>query len=323
MKRREFIALIGGAAAAWPFVAGAQQQEMPVIGFLNGGSPEKYEVLINAFIQGLKETGYIAGQNVTIEYRWADGQYDRLPEMAGDLARRRVAVIAANTPAIRAAKQIAANIPIVFFTGEDPVANGLVESLARPGGNATGVTSMFGALAPKQLGLLHDLLPSVTLIAFLVNPQSPITEPNVRDAQESARTLGQQIYVLNATTEAEITVAFETLTHARAGALLVQPDAFLSNKKIVELSALHAVPTMFQRRDLTAAGGLISYGPSVSGLYRQMGVYTGKVLNGTKPAELPVLQPTKFELVINVKTAKALGLDISPLLLTIADEVIE
>ena len=323
MRRREFIILLGSAAMAWPIAVRAQPAAMPVIGFLNGASREKYEVYVNAFLRGLKETGYVEGQNVTIEYRWADGQYDRFPEMVGDLARRQVAVIAANTPATRAAKQAATSIPVVFFTGEDPVAIGLVESLGRPGGNATGVTSMFGALAAKQLGLLRELLPLVTSIAFLVNPRSPITEPNVRDAQEAARTLGQQIHVLNAATEAEVDAAFEALIHVRAGALLIQPDAFLNNKRIVALSARHAVPTMYQYRDLTAAGGLMSYGPDISDLYRQMGVYTGKVLKGTKPAELPVLQPTKFELTINLRTAKALGVKISDDLLSLADEVFE
>ena len=323
LKRRTFISLLGGAAAAWPGAARAQQPGMPVIGFINGGSPEKYAAFVNAFRQGLKETGYIEGQNVTIEYRWADGHYDRFPQMTADLVRRQVAVIAANTPAARTAKRVATNIPIVFFTGEDPVSSGLVKSLSRPGGNATGVTSMFGALAAKQFGLLRELVPSVTLVAFLVNPQNPIAEPNVRDAQEAAQTLGQQVHILNASTEAEIDVAFDTLVRVGAGALLVQPDAFLINKKIVALSARHAVPTMYQVRDLTAAGGLISYGPSLSDLYRQMGVYTGKVLKGTHPAELPVLQPTKFELTINLKTAKALGLNVPDKLLALADEVIE
>jgi putative ABC transport system substrate-binding protein len=323
VKRREFITLLGGAAAAWPLAARAQQPRIPVIGFLNGGSPEKYEPFVNAFLQGLKETGYTEGQNVTIEYRWADGQYARFPEMAEDLVRRRVSVIAVNTPAARIAKRVATNIPLVFFTGEDPVSSGLVKSLSRPGGNATGVTSMFGALAAKQFGLLRELVPSATIIAFLVNPQNPIAEPNVRDAKEAAQILGQQVHVLNASTEAEIDAAFDALAHGRAGALLVQPDAFLNNKRIVALSARHAVPTMYQVRDLTAAGGLISYGPSVADLYRQMGVYTGKVLKGIHPAELPVLQPTRFELTINLKTAQTLGIEIPAKLLALADEVIE
>ena len=322
MKRREFISLLGGAAA-WPLAARAQQQPMPVVGFLNGASPEKYEPFVNAFLQGLKETGYAERQNVMIEYRWADGQYARFPEMVRDLIRRQVAVIAVNTPAAGIAKQAATNIPIVFFTGEDPVTSGLVKSLSRPGGNATGVTSMFGGLAAKQFGLLRELIPSASAVAFLVNPQNPITEPNVRDAKEAAQILGLQVRILNASTEAEIDLAFEALSQRLAGALLVQPDAFLNNKRIVALAARHAVPTMYQVRDLTAAGGLISYGSSLADLYRQMGVYTGKVLKGTHPAELPVLQPTKFELIINLKTAKTLGIEIPPTLLALADEVIE
>jgi len=323
MRRREFITLLGGAAVAWPLIAGAQQPSMPVIGFLNGASPEKYEPFVNAFLQGLKETGYAERQNVMIEYRWADGQYARFPEMVRDLIRRQVAVIAVNTPAARIAKEAATNIPIVFFTGEDPVTSGLVKSLSRPGGNATGVTSMFGGLAAKQFGLLRELLPSASTVAFLVNPQNPITEPNVRDAKEAAQILGLQVRILNASTEAEIDLAFEALSQRLAGALLVQPDAFLNNKRIVALAARHAVPTMYQVRDLTAAGGLISYGSSLADLYRQTGVYTGKVLKGTHPAELPVLQPTRFELIINLKTAKTLGIEIPPTLLALADEVIE
>ena len=323
MRRREFITLLGGAAVAWPLIAGAQQPSMPVIGFLNGASPEKYEPFVNAFLQGLKETGYAERQNVMIEYRWADGQYARFPEMVRDLIRRQVAVIAVNTPAARIAKEAATNIPIVFFTGEDPVTSGLVKSLSRPGGNATGVTSMFGGLAAKQFGLLRELLPSASTVAFLVNPQNPITEPNVRDFKEAAQILGLQVRILNASTEAEIDLAFEALSQRLAGALLVQPDAFLNNKRIVALAARHAVPTMYQVRDLTAAGGLISYGSSLADLYRQMGVYTGKVLKGTHPAELPVLQPTRFELIINLKTAKTLGIEIPPTLLALADEVIE
>jgi putative tryptophan/tyrosine transport system substrate-binding protein len=323
MNRRDLITLLGGGAVAWPLAARAQQPALPVIGFLNGGSPEKYEVFVNAFLQGLKETGYAERQNVMIEYRWADGQYARFPEMVRDLIHRQVTVIAVNTPAARIAKQAATNIPIVFFTGEDPVTSGLVKSLSRPGGNATGVTSMFGGLAAKQFGLLRELIPSVSTVAFLVNPQNPITEPNVRDSKEAAQILGLQVRILNASTEAEIDLAFEALSQRLAGALLVQPDAFLNSKRIVALAARHAVPTMYQVRDLTAAGGLISYGSNLADLYRQMGVYTGKILKGTHPAELPVLQPTRFELIINLKTAKTLGIEIPPNLLALADEVIE
>jgi putative tryptophan/tyrosine transport system substrate-binding protein len=243
--------------------------------------------------------------------------------MIADLVGRQVTVIAVNTPAARIAKQAAPNVPIVFFTGEDPVTSGLVKSLSRPAGNATGVTSMFGGLAAKQFGLLRELAPSADTVAFLVNPQNPIAEPNVRDAKKAAQILGLQLRVLNASTEAEIDLAFEALGQGLAGALLVQPDAFLNNTRIVTLAARYAVPTMYQVRDLTAAGGLISYGPSLTGLYRQMGLYTGKVLKGAHPAELPVLQPTRFDLIINLKTAKTLGMEIPANLLALADEVIE
>jgi putative tryptophan/tyrosine transport system substrate-binding protein len=323
MTRRQFVQAIVGSAAFWPLAGRAQTPSIPVIGFLNGSSPQKYEVNVNGFLRGLKETGYIEGQNVAIEYRWADGHYDQLPDMAADLVRRGVAVIAANTPATGAAKRAAADIPIVFFTGEDPVASGLVASLNRPGGNVTGVMSMFGGLAAKQFGLLRELVPAATSIALLVNPRSPITKSNVEDAQDAARMLGYQLTVLHAGTEAEIDTAFETLTSVHAGALLVQGDAFLINPRVVALAARHHVPAMYQARELVAVGGLIAYGPSISDLYRQMGAYTGRVLKGTKPADLPVWQPTKFELAINLKSAKALGLEIPAKLLALSDEVVE
>jgi putative tryptophan/tyrosine transport system substrate-binding protein len=322
MRRREFILALGGAAA-WPISARAQQSNIPVIGFINGSSATAYAAYVDAFARGLVETGYTVGENVMIEYRWAEGRYDRIPDMAEDLVRRRVAVLAPNTPAARAAKQAAGNIPVVFFTGEDPVASGLVASFNRPGGNATGVTSLFGGLAAKQVGFLRDLVPAVMLIGFLVNPRNPITERNVRDAVDAAQKLGTKITVVHASSEAEIDAAFDTLRNVRAGALLVQPDAFLNNKRIVALAARDALPTMYQARELVAAGGLMSYGSSVADMYRQMGFYVGKVLKGAKPAEMPVLQPTKFEMVINQKTAKALGIKISDNLLSLADEVIE
>jgi putative ABC transport system substrate-binding protein len=278
---------------------------------------------VQAFIRGLAETGHTVGENVTIEYRWAEGHYDRIPEMVDDLVRRRVAVIAPNTPAAHAAKRAAGNIPVVFFTGEDPVASGLVASLNHPGGNATGVTSLFGGLAAKQIGLLHDLVPAATLIGFLVNPANPITERNVRDALDAAEKLDEKIEIVRASNESEIDAAFDTLRGMRASALLVQPDAFLINKRIVALAARDALPAMYQSSELVAAGGLMSYGSSLADMYRQMGVYVGKVLKGANPAEMPVLQPTKFEMAINLKTAKALGLKLSDNLLSLADEVIE
>lgn len=323
MKRREFVTALG-AAVIWPFAAHAQKSERPTIGFLNGSSAIAYAVYVQAFIRGLAETGNKVGENVAIEYRWAEGHYELIPEMANDLVLRHVAVIAANTPAARSAKRAAGNIPVVFFTGEDPVASGLVVSLNRPGGNATGVTSMFGGLAAKQVGLLRDLVPTATMIVFLVNPRNPITETTVRDALDTARKFERSMEIVHASSEAEIDAAFDKVRDVRAGAMLVQADAFLANnKQIVSLAARNAVPAMYSVRDPVAAGGLMSYGTSNSDMYRQMGIYVGKVLNGANPAEMPVLQPTKFELVINLKTANALGMKVSDDLLTLADEVIE
>jgi putative tryptophan/tyrosine transport system substrate-binding protein len=321
MKRREVITLLGGAAT-WP-IAARGQSSIPVIGFINGSSATAYAAYVQAFIRGLAETGHTVGENVAIEYRWAEGHYDRVPDMVDDLVRRRVAVLAPNTPAAHAAKRAAGAIPVVFFTGEDPVASGLVASLNRPGGNVTGVTSLFGGLAAKQVGLLRDLVPAATLIGFLVNPRNPITERNVRDALDAAQKLGAKIEIVHASSEAEIDSAFDTLRGIRASALLVQPDAFLHNKRIVALAARDALPAMYQTRELVAAGGLMSYGSSGADMYRQMGVYAGKVLKGANPAEMPVLQPIKFEMAINLQTAKALGLNLSDNLLSLADEVIE
>jgi len=321
MRRRSFIGLLGGAAA-WP-IAARGQSSIPVIGFINGSSATAYAAYVQAFIRGLAETGHTVGKNVAIEYRWAEGHYDRVPGMVDDLVRRRVAVLAPNTPAAHAAKRAAGTIPVVFFTGEDPVASGLVASLNRPGGNVTGVTSLFGGLAAKQVGLLRDLVPAATLIGFLVNPRNPITERNVQDALDAAQKLGEKIEIVHASSEAEIDAAFDTLRGMRASALLVQPDAFLNNKRIVALAARDALPAMYQARELVAAGGLMSYGSSLADMYRQMGVYAGKVLKGANPAEMPVLQPIKFEMAINLQTAKALGVTISDNLLSLADEVIE
>src|SRR6516162_11636874 len=298
MRRREFITLLAGTTT-WP-IAGRGQSSIPVIGFINGSSATAYGAYVQAFIRGLAETGHTVGENVAIEYRWADGHYDRIPDMVDDLVRRRVTVLAPNTPAAHA-EGAAGNIPVVFFTGEDPVASGLVASLNRPGGNATGVTSLAGGLAAKQVGLLRDLVRPATLTAYLVNPRNPITDGNVRDALDAAQKLGEKIEIVHASSEPEIDVAFDTLRRVRPSALLVQPDAFLVNKRIVALAARDSLPTMYQARDLVVAGGLMSYGPNFADIYRQMGVYAGKVLKGEKPADLPVQLPTKFELVINLK----------------------
>ena len=321
MRRREFITLVGGTAAAWPFVGRAQQPAMPVIGFLNGASPKAYERNVAGFLQGLKQAGYIEGQNVAIEYRWAEGQYDRLPGLAADLVRRHVAVIAANTPAVPAAKAATTMIPIVFLSGDDPVEHGLVKTLNRPGGNLTGVSTFASALGSKQLGVFGELVPTAKSIAALVNPTNPNSEAYARGIQEAARNLGRQIYILNASTETEIDKAFQ----GGADALIVAPDTFFINQidQLVAMAAHHALPTMYPFREFPVAGGLIGYGTSLPDLYRQVGAYTGMVLQGARPADLPVLQPTKFELVINLKTAKALGLTIPPGMLAIADEIIE
>ena len=319
MQRREFIALVGGATA-WPIAARAQQP-VPVVGFLNGASPQAYAPNVTGFLLGLKETGYIEGQNVAIEYRWAEGHYDRLPALAADLVHRQVAVIAANTSAVPAAKAATTKIPIVFLTANDPVEAGLVKSLNRPGGNVTGVSLISGALGAKQLELLREVVPAATSVAFLVNRTNPNMELYIRGVQEAARTLAQEIQIVNASTAAEIDAAFQ----GRGGALVVAPDGFFigMSDQLAALALRHALPTMCPFREFTAAGGLMSYGVSLPDQYRQFGIYTGKILQGASPADLPVLQPTKFELVINLKTAKALGLAIPPGVLARADEVIE
>jgi putative ABC transport system substrate-binding protein len=327
MNRRELMALLGGTAAAWPLAARAQQRAMPVIGFLSGTSPGPYASYVAAFHQGLSDAGYVEGQNIAIEYRWAEGHYDRLPALAADLVGRKVDVIAASggTPAARAAKSATSTIPIVFTSGTDPVAAGLVTSLARPGGNLTGVSFLVVELNPKRLELLTELVPQARVIALLVNPTNTNAERTIRNMEEAARAKGVQLAILKVGSESEIDVAFASLVQLQAGALVVGADAFFNSRReqLVALASRHAVPAIYEGRESAASGGLISYGTSISSVYRQLGIYAGKILAGAKPADLPVQQPTKFELVINLKTAQALGLTVPQALLMRADEVIE
>jgi putative ABC transport system substrate-binding protein len=335
-NRRAFIAGLGGAAA-WPLVARGQQPAMPVIGFLNAASPDQFAHVVRAFHLGLSETGYVEGRNVAIEYRWAENQYDRLPTLAADLVRRRVSVITTGSAVLAAvaAKAATATIPIVFLTGADPVQLGLVASLNQPGGNLTGVTTLNMEMTPKRLEVLRELLPTTTMVAVLVNPiNTPATvETEIRQAQAMADILGlQPVHVLQASTDDDLNSAFLTLTQSRAGGLVISADTFFSGKsaQLAALASRHAVPTISPYREFVAAGGLMSYGGSVTELYRLVGVYTGRILNGEKPADLPVQQVTKVEFVINLKTAKAnlktakaLGLTVPISLVSRADEVIE
>jgi putative ABC transport system substrate-binding protein len=326
LRRRQFISLLGGAAAAWPIAARAQQPAMPVVGYLYAGFPEPSAHLVAAFRKGLSETGYVEGRNLTVEYRWAESRYDRLPGMAADLVRRGVTVIFASPGlAGQAAKAATTTIPIVFTTGIDPIDYGLVTSLNRPDGNLTGVSNLSVELGPKRLELLHDLVPKATTIGYLVNPTNPAAEAQSRDAQAAARSLGLRLLLLEATSERDLDAAFATLLQQQAGALLMSSDPTLTNRseQIAALAVRHAMPAMFTRREGVAAGGLASYGASVLDAARQAGLLTGRILKGEKPADLPVVQSTKFEFVINLQTTRALGVTVPPSLLAIADEVIE
>jgi putative tryptophan/tyrosine transport system substrate-binding protein len=326
--RRQFISVLGGAAVTWPLTARAQQAAIPVIGFLDAGSPNGSAHFVASFRRGLSETGRVEGSNVKIEYRWADGQNDRMPELAVDLVRRQVTVIAAlgSTPGALAAKGASTTIPIIFAIGTDPIAAGLVHTLNRPGGNVTGVTTLNVAVGPKRLELLHEVVPTATIVALLVNPTNPVlAEALLRDAQATASALGLQVHLLNSSTEREMEAAFAALPQLHVGGLVIGPDQFF-NARVERLAALavhHAVPAVYEGREFTAAGGLMSYGGSIADAYQLAGVYTGRILNGEKPADLPVQQYTKVELFINLKTAKALSLTIPLTLLGRADEVIE
>jgi putative ABC transport system substrate-binding protein len=327
IRRRDFLTLVGGATAGWPITVRAQQPTLPVIGYLSSTSSSPYAPFVTAFQQGLKETGFVADQNVTIEYRWAEGQFDRLPALAADLVRRQVAIIAVGGGGVTAlaAKDATSTIPIVFAFGSDPVKLGLVASLNRPGGNITGVSTIAVELGQKRLELLRDLLPKAVAIGFLMNPGSPNAGPDLTDMQLAARKLGQQLIIVYARNEREIDTAFADLVQQHAAALVVQPEPLLFSRRnqLVALAANYAIPALYFEREFSTAGGLMSYGPDFREVNRQAGIYTGRILKGAKPADLPVIQSTKIELVINLRAAKALGLELPATLLTFANEVIE
>jgi putative ABC transport system substrate-binding protein len=328
MRRRDFITLLGGAVAAWPLSAHAQQPAMPTIGFLGSASANQYTIRLRAFRQGLKDAGYVEGQNVAIEYRWADGHNDRLSGLASELVRHQVGVLVAGggTPSAMAAKAATLNIPIIFELAIDPVANGLVASLDKPGGNATGVANLNVEVGPKRLELLHELLPLVTVVVVLVNPANPaLSEPFVRTLQAAAPRLGLELHVLHASTERDFDTVFAAVVQLRAGALVLGPDVFFNShiEQVAALAIRHSVPAIYQYRPFVEAGGLLSYGSDETETYHMVGIFAGRVLKGEKPADLPVQQPTKVQLIINLKTAKVLDLTIPPALLARADEVIE
>ena len=327
MRRRDVIWLGGGLAVVWPFATGAQQTATPVVGFLHAGAQAPNTAFVAAFRKGLSETGFVEGQNVTVEYRWADGHEDRLSALAADLIRLGVAVIATpmSTQAAIAAKAVTTTIPVVFGSGADPVALGLVASFSRPGKNITGISIMSGELGAKRLGVLREILPAAAHFAVLGNSHNALTEATLKDLKASAATLGARLDVLYAGRDAEIDAAFSTLAQNHAEALLIAPDEFFTSRiaQLAALSLRHALPSAYAVREFAAAGGLVSYGPDVGNAYREVGIYVGRILKGEKPADLPVSQPTKFELVFNLKTAKALGLVVPPTLLALADEVIE
>jgi putative ABC transport system substrate-binding protein len=325
VRRRDFIKIIAGSTAVWPFAARAQQAAMRMIGFLNTRGSGQDPQLLAAFHLGLKETGYVEGHNVAVEYRFAEGRNDRLPEMAADLVRREVAVIAANGPAVVAAKAATNTIPIVFSVGYDPVAAGLVDSLNRPGGNITGDTVLFDEVGPKRLQLMRELVPAASIVALLINPAYPTAAVQLRDLQAAANTLGLESRILRASTEQDLDTVFASLVALRAGALVIGNDAFFNSRseQLARLMIRHGIPTIFQTREFAGAGGLISYGGSINASYRQVGIYAGRILKGEKPAELPVQQTTKVELIVNLKTARTLGITVPLSLLGRADEVIE
>jgi putative ABC transport system substrate-binding protein len=327
MRRRQFITLVGGVAATWPFALRAQQSALPVVGFVDGGSLDASARRAAAFRKGLNETGYVEGQNVTVEYHWLAGRYDSVSLLMADLVRRQVAVIAAPVTTIAVAAKVAtATIPIVFGTGENPVKLGLVDSIARPGGNATGINILVQEVIAKRLRLLHDLVPKAVRVAVLLNPaNASSTEAMLREVQEAAPAIGLQIQILNATTIGEIDAAFATLAHDRPDALFVTPDTFFASRRVqfATLTARDRIPASYAVRELVEAGGLMSYGTDIAEAFHQVGVYTGKILKGAKPADLPVLQLTKFEFVINLQTGRALGIEVPLAVLSIADEVIE